>query len=271
MSSAAVRACPCRAPLSSTSGLTYRGHTAQHWGSGHTLNTSFPACTYLTGGCKSLKTRYRTSLPTQQHKKLSEVCLICYFYPMHKWERWASKLWEGCGNVERVNCLGFNQQQQELHHLYPHFQKHGLTTEVWILCSRLGLVDLWTQKHYSLFSTQKIMPWKSCWGDRCDRNTSAARLKKFLNIYFKNPFPLFSFETFLGVFISSNIRDENQKETRKIGVGATQSQAGSYLAAQKMASPFPLAFSLYFSFPYLFQEFPSIRSHRALAKAADCI
>lgn len=46
--------------------------------------------------------------------------------------------------------------------------------------------------------------------------------KPHLNIHFKNPFPLFSNETFLGTFISSNVRDENQKETRKSGEGATQ-------------------------------------------------
>lgn len=78
--------------------------------------------------------------------------------------------------------------------------------------------------------------------------------KKFLNTHFKKPFPLFSNETFLGAFISSTVRDEKQKEARKIREEATQSQAGSYLAAEKMASPFSLTFSLYFSFPYLFQE-----------------
>lgn len=92
-----------------------------------------------------------------------------------------------------------------------------------------------------------------------------------MNIHFKNEFLLFSNENFLGAFISSNKRDENQREKRKLGKGATQSQAGSCLAAQKMASPFPLTFSLYFSFPYLFQELPSIRSHRAPGMAADCI
>lgn len=39
--------------------------------------------------------------------------------------------------------------------------------------------------------------------------------KKFLNTHFKKPFPLFSNETFLGAFISSTVRDEKQKRSKK--------------------------------------------------------
>lgn len=56
----------------------------------------------------------------QQHKKWPEGWLLCYFHPRHSRQRWASKLWKGCGSVERVNCL--NSVSARATPSYPTFE-----------------------------------------------------------------------------------------------------------------------------------------------------